>query len=213
MLHTSKQYYQVVTGNTLLYLLSLWNSPSCWQAVAASSGLKRRLQTVPQALLMQTSTLPSLVKFSGLSLPTSLRSPVVQFPGSVVEGSRNIWRCSFNSQSINACYTRIFQDSLTKALKKYNMEYIPWQMTLASSNRPQLLTSTLLYGQPSSTVSFPLQAKLSTWIGRLPSANGELFRAIAPVECKLQHKIIHLLYKRLQWKVETCLNCPESLTS
>ena len=111
MLHTSKEYYQVATGNTLLYLLSLWNPPSCWQAVAASSGLKRRLQTVPQALLMQTSTLPSLVKFSGLSLPTSLRSPVVQFPGNVVEGSRNIWRCSFNSQSINACYTRIFQDS------------------------------------------------------------------------------------------------------
>ena len=63
---------------------------------------------------------------------------------------------------------------------------IPWQMTLASSKRPQLLTSILLFGQPSSMVSFPLQLKLSTWIGRLLSANGELFRAIAPVECKLQ---------------------------
>ena len=89
MLHTSKQYYQVATGNTL-YLLSLWNPPSCWQAVAASSGLKRRLQTVPQALLMQTSTLPSLVNLSWLSFPTSLRSPVVQFPGSVVESPRNV---------------------------------------------------------------------------------------------------------------------------
>ena len=72
------------------YTPSLWNPPSCWQAVAASSGPNRRLQTVPQALLMQTSTLPSLVNLSWLSLPTSLRSPVVQFPGNVVEGSRNV---------------------------------------------------------------------------------------------------------------------------
>ena len=60
---------------------SLWKPSSCPQTTVASSLPKRVSQTVPQALLMQISTLPSLVPACMSSLPPSnLSSPSLQFP-------------------------------------------------------------------------------------------------------------------------------------
>ena len=62
-------------------LPSLWNPPSWWQATCASGLPNRVRQTVPQALLMQISTLPSLVSCTTWSLPPSnLSCPSLQFP-------------------------------------------------------------------------------------------------------------------------------------
>jgi len=66
---------------TLSALPPLWNPPSSWQATCASGLPNRVSQIVPQALLMQISTLPSLVPCTSLSLPpTNLSSPSLQFP-------------------------------------------------------------------------------------------------------------------------------------
>lgn len=58
----------------LTRVLPLDEKPSCLQATAASKALQKSSHTVPQALLLQTSTRPSLE----LLPPTSRMSPVVQ---------------------------------------------------------------------------------------------------------------------------------------
>ena len=79
---------------TVQYSPSLWNPSSCSHTTAASSLSKRVSQTLPQALLMHISTLPSLVPACMSSLlPTNLSSPSLQFPVGVeiaVEGTDNI---------------------------------------------------------------------------------------------------------------------------
>ena len=73
---------------------SLWNPSSCSHTTAASSLSKRVSQTLPQALLMHISTLPSLIPACMSSLlPTNLSSPSLQFPVGVeiaVEGTDKI---------------------------------------------------------------------------------------------------------------------------
>ena len=79
---------------TVQYSPSLWNPSSCSHTTAASSLSKRVSQTLPQALLMHISTLPSLVPACMSSLlPTNLSSPSLQFPVGVeiaVEGTEDI---------------------------------------------------------------------------------------------------------------------------
>ena len=136
---------------------------------------------VPQALLMQISTLPS----NGSSPPTSLSAPSLQSPARVARSecvSKQITHLnSENQHNIHLTATRIFDESAHKDLKIVFLKkkYRPWQTTPASSLSVVHVLPVLCM-QFSRDCSVPEQLILVMTIGRVPSPNNWLPTAMAP---------------------------------
>lgn len=125
--------------------------PSCLHATLASLVDQESSQTVPQTLLLQTSTRPSRLFAPSLSLI----APCVQA-------------------------IRELKSKELTSISQYILVVAGWHLTPASSEWPQLCTPTPLLVQSQSLGSNPVHATLSKRMGPVPWPNPAKLTATAP---------------------------------